>query len=103
MSSAEIDESSWSQWLDFNPPVVNTMPESAGVFVMHASMKILFIGSGQNLRKSLLESLSAPCRDKAKRFRYVLTSSYNEVKEKLIKEYLAKHNGKLPLCMEKPT
>ena len=92
---------SWSQWLDFDKSNVSSVPESAGVFVMHASMKILFIGGSENLRKSLLESLSTPCIDKAKRFRYMITESPDKVKDQLIKKYIEKHDGKLPLCMER--
>jgi hypothetical protein len=99
MSSTESGES-WSQWLDFDKSNVSSIPESAGVFAMHASMKILFIGASQNLRSSLLESLSKPCLDKAKRFRYMITDSPDKIKEQLIKEYTQKHDGKLPLCME---
>ena len=94
------ESGAWSQWLDFNKSNVNEIPESAGVFSMHASMKILFIGASQNLRNSLLESLSTTCRDKAKRFRYMVTESPDKVKEQLIAEYVAKHDGKLPSCME---
>jgi hypothetical protein len=97
--STEFGES-WSQWLDFDKSNVSSTPESAGVFTMHASMKILFIGASQNLRNSLLESLSKPCLDKAKRFRYMITDSPDKVKEQLIQKYTQKHDGKLPLCME---
>jgi hypothetical protein len=99
MSSTESGES-WSQWLDFDKSNVSSTPESAGVFSMHASMKILFIGASQNLRNSLLESLSKPCLDKAKRFRYMITDSPDKIKEQLIKEYTQKHGGKLPICMD---
>lgn len=101
MSNQETGKPSWSPWLDFDRTHVTAIPESAGVFIMHVAMKILFIGSGQNLRQSLLESLSVPCIEKAKRFRYMITESHDKMKENLIKEYLEKHEGKLPLCMEK--
>lgn len=101
--SNEIDGESWSQWLDFDQTNVSSTPESAGVFVMHAVMKILFIGSGQNLRQALLQSMEDLCISKAKRFRYVTTQSYDRVKEQLIKEYVEKHNGELPLCMQPST
>ena len=90
----------WSEWLDFNQNVATSAPEASGVFVMHAAMKILFIGSAQNLRVSLLESLTMPCLEKAKRFRYVITDSETKTKEQLVQDYLKKHNGKLPECME---
>src|SRR2546421_12262071 len=90
----------WSEWLDFNQDTANSAPEQSGVFVMHTAMKILFIGSAQNLRVSLLESLTAQCLEKAKRFRYMVTNSQENIKEQLIQDYTKKHNGKLPECME---
>ncbi len=67
---------------------------------MHASMKILFIGNSNNLRKSLFESLSNTCLNKATRFSYAMTQSSDKIKEIVLNEYISKHNGKLPLCME---
>ena len=89
----------WSEWLDFNQDVAKSVPETSGVFVMHTAMKILFIGSAQNLRGSLLESMTTPCLEKAKRFRYMVTSSQEKIKEQLVQDYIKKHNGKLPECM----
>lgn len=90
----------WSEWLDFNQDVTKSVPEASGVFVMHTAMKILFIGSAQNLSASLLESLTTPCLEKAKRFRYMVTNSQEKIKGQLIEDYTKKHNGKLPECME---
>ena len=90
----------WSEWLDFNQDAAKTAPEASGVFVMHAAMKILFIGGAQNLRTILLESLATPCLEKAKRFRYMITDSQEKIKEQLIQDYTKKHNGKLPECMQ---
>ncbi len=56
----------WSQWLDFDWANVESVPESPGVCVMHASMKIVYIGAGQNVRQELLSRLSDPCTGKAK-------------------------------------
>jgi hypothetical protein len=68
---------------------------------MHATMKILFIGSSaQNIRQSLLDCLSDLCISKITRFAYALTGSADKVKEQLLNEYRSKHNGKLPVCME---
>ena len=89
----------WSDWLDFNQDIVKSAPEKSGVFVMHAAMKILFIGSAQNLRATLLESLTTPCLEKAKRFRYMITDSQEKTKEQLVQDYTKKHNGKFPECM----
>ena len=97
---SNINNEQWSEWLDFNQVNTKTVPELTGVFVMHTAMKILFIGSTQNLRITLLEALTAPCLEKAKRFRYMVTSFKEKIKEQLVKDYLEKHNGKLPTCME---
>jgi hypothetical protein len=50
----------WSPWLDFNQSGTAAIPKLPGVYKMHTSMKILYIGSAQNLRQSLLESISDP-------------------------------------------
>lgn len=88
----------WSQWLDFDKSNVGSVPESAGVFVMHASMKVLYIGGSENIRTGLMERLSDECCSKAKRFRYILTRSTEDVKQSLLKEYAEKHAGAMPLC-----
>jgi hypothetical protein len=88
----------WSQWLNFDKANIDSVPESAGVFVMHASMKMLFIGGSRNIRLGLIERLSNECCSKAKRFRYVLTPSPDDVRTSLLKDYAEKHQGNLPLC-----
>lgn len=88
----------WSQWLDFDIPGVESAPESAGVFVMHASMKVLHIGAGQNIRKALTERMSDECSSKARRFKFMLTSSPDSEMERLLKEFAEKHEGRLPPC-----
>jgi hypothetical protein len=95
------DGLTWSEWLDFERSTVEAIPESPGVYKMHAAMKILYIGSSnQNLRQSLLDCLTDPCISKATRFGYALTDSADKVKEQLLNEYRSKHNGKLPVCIE---
>lgn len=89
----------WSQWLDFDPANVEKTPESPGACVMHASMKILYIGGSQNLRQELLSRLSDPCTGKSKRFRYVVTPEFEAMRDQQVKEYVGKH-GKRPPCME---
>lgn len=89
----------WSQWLDFDRANIEAAPESPGVCVMHASMKILYIGGSQNIRQELLHRLSDPCAGKAKRFRYIMTPEFETVKEQQVKEYVSKHS-KPPPCME---
>lgn len=88
-------ELSWSLWMDFDRTNVEAVPELPGVYMMHAAMKILYIGSAENLRQNLLKSLSDPCISKAQRFRYMATQSPERVKEQLLNEYLKKH-GRLP-------
>jgi excinuclease UvrABC nuclease subunit len=89
----------WSSWLNFDKATISELPESEGVYKMHASMKILFIGSSHNLRKSLLESLSDSCLNRATRFSYTITQSSDKIQELLLNEYRMKHSGRLPLCM----
>lgn len=91
----------WSEWLDFDRARVESVPEAAGVYLMHASMKVMHIGSGDNIRKLLLELLQDPCASKAKRFHYMLTQSHASVKEQLLKDYMDKHQGRTPECMQK--
>ena len=100
MNDKEIQGLNWSPWLDFDRDNISNVSQSEGVFKMHAGMKILFMGSSQNLKKTLLECLSNPCIDKAKRFSYAVTRSSNEIKEDLLNEYRNNHDGKLPSCME---
>lgn len=88
----------WSQWLDFDRTSVESAPESAGVFVMHASMKMLYIGGSRNIRQGLTERLANECSSKAKRFRYMLTESPESAAQELLKDFAEKHDGKLPLC-----
>jgi hypothetical protein len=90
----------WSPWLDFDRDTIANIPNSKGVYKIHAGMKILFIGSSQNLRESMLGCLSDPCISEAKRFSYALIESAAKVKEQLLNEYRNKHNGRLPTCME---
>jgi hypothetical protein len=92
-------EVSWSEWIDFDRVKIETVPESPGVYAMHAAMKIIYVGSSTNLRQSLFESLSNPCISKAKRFHYMTANNHREMKEKLLNEYRQKH-GRLPECME---
>ena len=100
MNTDNIETLNWSSWLNFDKETIIEIPESEGVYKMHASMKILFIGSSSNLRKSLAKSLSNSCLNKATRFSYAVTPSSDEIKVNLLNEYSSKHNGKLPICIE---
>ncbi len=90
----------WSEWLDFDRAHVDSVPEAAGVYLMHAGMKVMYIGESKNIRKSLQKLLTDPCTSKAKRFHYMLTLAHTSVAEELLRDYKEKHQGKLPLCME---
>ena len=90
----------WSPWLDFNREAISQIAELEGVFKMHSEMKILFMGSGQNLRNSLLDCLSNPCISKAKRFSYAFSHCSERMADELLLEYRNKHGGRLPNCME---
>jgi hypothetical protein len=94
-----MSNNEWSQWLDFDRANIEAVPESPGVCVMHASMKVLYIGGGQNVRRELLSRLSDPCTAQAKRFKYLATPAFEAIREQQVKEYVDKH-GKLPPCME---
>jgi hypothetical protein len=100
VDDTKLQALNWSPWIDFDSDNISNVAESEGVFKMHASMKILFMGSSQNLKESLLECLSNPCISKAKRFSYAVTRSSNEIKEHLLHEYRSNHDGRLPSCME---
>ncbi|MEW5841468.1 MAG: hypothetical protein AB1753_10745 [Thermoproteota archaeon] len=90
----------WSDWLDFDRAGVEQVPEKPGVYLMHASMKVMHIGGSDNMRQALLDLLADPCAGKARRFHYMPTESYAQVREQMLKEYADKHGGKLPSCME---
>ncbi len=100
MNDEAIEALDWSPWIDFDRENIANLVESEGVYKMHASMKILFIGGTSNLRESILGCLSDPCISKAKRFSYAITKSADKAKEELLNEYRNKHNGRLPSCME---
>jgi hypothetical protein len=101
MNNEGINKLEWSPWLDFDRQNIENIAESEGVYKIHAGMKILFIGGAPNLKESILGCLSDPCIGSAKRFSYAMTESSDKVKEQLLDEYRNKHNGKLPICMEK--
>jgi hypothetical protein len=100
MNNESIEAIDWSPWLDFDRDNITNVAESEGVYKIHAGMKILFIGSGQNLRESILGCLSYPCMKEAKRFSYAIIGSADKVKIQLLNEYRNKHDGKLPTCMQ---
>lgn len=94
------NQNAWSDWLDFNEDTISKIPQSAGVYMMHASMKILFIGGAENIKTSIQDKDKDPCISRATRVRYMQTSSYEQMTDDLIKDYQDRHGGKLPQCME---
>jgi hypothetical protein len=102
-SEAQNGENAWSEWIDFDHASITkaAIPDLPGVFKVHASMKILYIGSSTALRRSLFESLSDPCVGKARRFSYLVTEESKQVKDQLLKEYRESHGGNMPACMDK--
>jgi hypothetical protein len=100
MNNEMTEALDWSTWLDFDIDNIANIAESEGVYKIHAGMKILFIGSSQNLRESMRGCLSDPCMSKARRFSYATIESADKVKEQLLNEYRNKHSGRLPMCME---
>ena len=102
-SEDEKGEGAWSEWLDFDGSNITkaAIPDKPGVFKVHASMKILYIGSTMDLKRSLLESLSDPCVGKARRFSYLVTEKAEQVKDQMLKEYRESHGGNMPACMNK--
>ena len=94
-----MSEIVWSEWFDYNADEVSKIPEESGVYMMHAAMKILYIGNTTNLRQAILESLNKSCIKDAKRFKYATTTVHEQIGTQLLKEYQEKHEGKLPKCM----
>ena len=90
---------SWSDWLDFNKETINNTPETPVVFMMHAAMKILYIGNSHNLRSELLESLNNPCISESTRFRYASIENHTKIQDELIEDYKKRHDDKMPKCM----
>jgi len=91
---------SWSDWLDFSQEKISIAPSLPGVFMMHASMKILYIGGSKNIRETLEEHFNHSCISDATRFRFMQTNDYEKTKLDLIRDYKERHEGKLPRCME---
>ena len=94
-----MSESEWSQWLDFDEKNISQIPEVAGIFVTHANMKVLYIAGSSNIHAALLSLVHEDCVSKSKRFRYMVTSTYQDEAQKMLKDYGEKHAGKMPGCM----
>ena len=92
-------ESKWSDWLDNNQETLSKIPEKPGVYMMHASMKILLIDGSQNMKKSITEALGKKCISKATRVRFKEERNFDKIKNKLVVDYKKRHEGNNPLCM----
>jgi len=88
----------WSDWLDFNQNMISKVPETSGVFMMHAAMKILYIGGSENMRKTI-EDISEKCVSDATRFRYKKERDFEKIRNELVIGYKKRHEGKAPECM----
>lgn len=95
----EMLENKWSDWLDNTEEVLFEIPEKPGVYMMHAAMKILFIGGSQNMKKSITEALEKKCVSKATRIRFREEVNFDEIKNELIVDYKKRHEGNIPQCM----
>lgn len=95
----EMLENEWSDWKDNNQDTFTEIPEKPGVYMMHAAMKILFIGGSQNMKESIIEILEKKCVSRATRIRFREEKNFGEIKNKLIMEYKKRHQGNIPQCM----
>ena len=93
-------ELSWSEWLEFNSDQVKNVSNKPGVFRMHASMKMYYIGSSDDIKTALTEKLSDECISKAKRFCYADCERHEKISDMLLEDFKHKHNGELPKCMK---
>lgn len=95
----KMTDSNWSDWLDFNQEYFKGIPEFAGVFMMHQSMKILFIGGSKNIKKSIIDLSVKDCISKATRFKYRKEENFEKITVELIEDFKKSHDGKIPECM----
>ena len=88
ISKPTVEE--WSKWLDFNRETISyVVPEESGLFKVHASMKILYIGIAHNLKKTLLDSILDPCIGKGQRFSYLVNHGSLEHMKTEYNEFVA--------------
>jgi hypothetical protein len=95
----EMLENKWSEWLDNNQESISKIPEKPGVYMMHESIKILFIGGSQNMKKSIIEALEKKCVSNSTRIRFREERDFDEIKNELITDYKKRHEGNIPQCM----
>ena len=94
------NQDSWSDWVDFNQASISNIPQSSGVFMMHSSMKILFIEGTKNIKKSIQEKFSHPTISENTRLRFIETGNFEKISNKLIRDYRNRHEGNLPFGMQ---
>ena len=94
-----MSDTDWSEWLDFSQEIFEKIPKSPGVFMMHAAMKILFIGGSNNMKKTIEDISSEECISKSTRVRYRKEESFEKIKHELIVDFKKRHQGQLPSCM----
>lgn len=95
------NEHQWSEWLDFSEQTLLAIPHVSGVYMMHSTMKILFIEGTDNIKKAIEEKQTHPCITNTTRLRYIQTPNYEKIARDLITDYKNRHEGKIPLCMQK--
>ena len=94
-----LSELIWSEWLEFNSEQVKNASNKPGVFRMHASMKMYYIGSSDDIKTALTEKLSDECTSKAKRFCYADCERHKKISDMLLEDFKHRHNGEFPKCM----
>ncbi|MHA7647045.1 hypothetical protein [Nitrosopumilus sp. S4] len=95
-----MTEDNWSEWLDFNQEHFKDIPEMAGVFMMHQSMKILFIGGSENIKESIIKLSTNDCIKNATRFKYKKEENFEKNSIELIEDFKKRHEGTFPGCMK---
>ena len=95
----EILENKWSEWLDNTEEMLLEIPEKPGIFMMHAAMKILFIGGSENMKKSITGALEKKCVSHATRIRFREEANFDQIRDELITDYKKRHEGNIPQCM----
>ena len=95
-----MSKSKWSDWIDFNHKSFSKIPELPGVFMMHASMKILFIGGSENMKKTITDTALQECISKSTRFRFRKEENYEKIRIEVINDFKKRHEGNLPDCMK---
>lgn len=82
------------KWLEFNPEVINQVPETEGAFqLLDEEKNIIYIAGTPNLKETLEEQFSS--NKNARYFNYKEDPMYTKKESELIQQFLQKH-GHLP-------